>query len=274
MHQKKGFYCTAKLFSLLLSVFEIFMVSCVPNTRIIPLQYNDVNLKDLPKDSIIRTRKLNLPVYHIKPQDQLSINVATLTPDDYNFLKELNPSGQGGGAATGGAMGMMNFGYFVSNDGFVTLPVVGNVPVAGLTLEEAEDKLKGILSPLLKEPVVRIRMLNYRFTFLGEVNGQVTAPTPRISLVEAITLAGAFTEFSDRANIKIIRQKDDQVDIFYVNLLQEEFISSPNFWVQQNDIIIVPPLRQQTARKYLFQNIGLGISLFTLVLTSISLLTR
>lgn len=257
----------------LLLLIGFTLGGCVPNTRIIPLQFNDVNNKNLPKDTILRTRPLTLPIYRIKPQDQLSISVATLTPDEYNFIKELNPAntqGQGGM----GAQGMMGMGYFVNTKGMVAIPVLGEVELAGLTLEEAEARIRELLLPLLREPVVRVRMLNYRFTVLGEVNAQVTAPSPRISIVEAIGMAGGLSEFSDRANIKIIRQRNDHVEVFYVNLLREEFISSPNFWVQQNDIIVIPPLRQRTARQYLFQNIGLGVSLFTLILTSVSLISR
>ena len=87
-------------------------------------------------------------------------------------------------------------------------------------------------------------------------------------------MAGGFTELSDRQNIKIIRQKEDKAEIFYVNLLEEEFLSSPNFWLEQNDIVIIRPLRQRTARQYLFQNIGLFLSLSTLVVSAANLISR
>jgi polysaccharide export outer membrane protein len=165
-------------------------------------------------------------------------------------------------------------GYFVDKAGNVTFPVIGDVMLSGLTLEEAENRLKQLLSPLLKDPIIRVRILNYRFTFTGQINTVVTAPVPRISLIEALSMAGGFDELSDRENIKILRQREDKMDVLYVNLLQEEFISSPNFWLQQGDIIIVPPLKQRTARQYLTQNIGLVVSLITLVVSSVNLINR
>ncbi|MFZ9982940.1 MAG: polysaccharide biosynthesis/export family protein, partial [Cyclobacteriaceae bacterium] len=187
--------------------------------------------------------------------------------------KQLNPAknvvGMGGGMMNQGL-----FGYFVDKNGQIQFPVLGYVTLQGLTMLEAETRMKELLLPLLKDPVVRIRILNYRFVFAGEVSGIVIAPTPRMSLLEAVNMAGGFTELSDRQNIKIIRQKEDKAEIFYVNLLEEEFLSSPNFWLEQNDIVIIRPLRQRTARQYLFQNIGLFLSLSTLVVSAANLISR
>ena len=245
--------------------------SCVPNRKFVPLQYNDVNRKNLTKDSVLRTRPISIIEHSIKPGDQLLIDVETLTPDEYNFIKQLSP----GNLGNRGMMGNMGLiGYFVDKEGKVTLPVIGGITLSGLTLEQAENLLKQALIPLLKDPIVRVRILNYRFTFTGQINTVVTAPVPRISLIEALSMAGGFDELSDRENIKILRQREDKMDVLYVNLLQEEFISSPNFWLQQGDIIIVPPLKQRTARQYLTQNIGLVVSLFTLVVSSVNLINR
>ena len=254
---------------LFILVLGSILCSCVPNRKFVPLQSGDVNRKDLIKDSVLRTHPLSLPLYRIKPHDQLSITVETLTPDEFNFLKQLNPvlNQQNSGS------GMMGIGYFVDKDGYIALPVIGKISISGLTIDEAQEKLVNTLKSTLRDPFVLIRILNYRFTFSGEINAQVTAPTPRISVLEGITMAGGFTDLSDRENLKILRQKGDKMEVLYVNLLDENFVESPNFWLQQNDIIIVPPLKQRTARQYLTQNVGLVVSLVTLVLTTINILT-
>ena len=254
-------------------LYCLLLASCVPNTRFVPLQFGDVKTRKLPLDTVVRVRNFSFKEYRIKPGDQLSVNIETLTPDEYNFVKQLNPANNAGGMG-GGMMNQGLFGYFVDKNGQIQFPVLGYVTLQGLTMLEAETRMKELLLPLLKDPVVRIRILNYRFVFAGEVSGIVTAPTPRMSLLEAVNMAGGFTELSDRQNIKIIRQKEDKAEIFYVNLLEEEFLSSPNFWLEQNDIVIIRPLRQRTARQYLFQNIGLFLSVSTLVITAANLISR
>jgi polysaccharide export outer membrane protein len=107
--------------------------------------------------------------------------------------------------------------------------------------------------------VVRVRMLNFRFTVLGEVNGEQTVVSynTRLTMMEAIGLSGGFGELADRSLVKVVRQNGDQVEIYYLDLLQEEFLESPHYYVQQNDIIIVPPLKQRTFRTYWVGNIGI-----------------
>jgi polysaccharide biosynthesis/export protein len=257
---------------LLLVVVVVFISSCVPTKKYVLLQKNDLNRKDLPTDSIMRSYQLQLSNYKIQPQDMLSVQVETLTPDEYNFIKELNPvQGGGGGGGGAGGGGMMMRGYFVDNAGFVEFPVIGIVKLAGLSVFEAEAKMREVLTPFLRDPVVRIRLLNFRFTFVGEMNGQVTSFNPRISLLEAIAMAGGLPEFANRENIKIIRQRGDQADVLYVNLLDESFVASPNMYLQQNDIIVVSTLRQKQTLKYVTQNMSLILSSISFVLFFITL---
>ena len=240
--------------------------SCVPTKKYVLLQKNDLGKKDLKTDSVLRTYQLQLSNYRIQPQDQLSVNVETLTPDEYNFIKQLNPiQGSSGNS-------QMAIGYFVDNDGNVDFPVIGKVKLAGLTVFDAEEKMKSVLKDLLRDPIVRIRLLNFRFTFIGELNRQITSFNPRISMAEAIAQAGGLPEFANRENIKIIRQRGDQADVLYVNLLDEAFVTSPYFYLQQNDIIVVSTLKQKQARSYITQNISLILSVSTFMLFFITLL--
>lgn len=255
---------TRVIFGVVALVF--ILSSCVPTKKYVLLQKDDLNKKDLPLDTVLRSYNLQLSNYKIQPQDMLSVNVSTLTPDEYNFIKNLNPI-QGGAGMQGG----MAIGYFVDNDGMVDFPVLGKIKLAGLSIFEAEQKMKEVLANYLRDPIVRVRLLNFRFTFIGEMNVQVTSFNPRITLLEAITLAGGLPEYANRENIKIIRQRGDQADVFYVNLLDETFIASPNLYLQQNDIIVVSTLRQKQTLKYLTQNTTLILSLTSFVLFFITL---
>lgn len=248
----------------------LMLGACVPNKKYVLLQKNDVNKKDLAKDTVLRSYQLQLSNYKIQPQDLLSVNVETLTPDEYNFIKELNPA-QNSRMGVAGAGGVLLTGYLVDNEGMVEFPVIGKVKLAGLSVFEAETKMKEVLAAYLRDPIIRIRLLNFRFTFVGEVNTQITSFNPRISLVEAIALTGGLTELADRENIKIIRQRGDQADVLYVNLLDESFVSSPHFYLQQNDIVVVSALKQRPFRVYWTQNISIFLSTMSVVLLMVSL---
>ena len=119
---------------------------------------------------------------------------------------------------------------------------------------------------------MRARLLNYRLTVLGEVNKEGVVPigNNRVSMIEAIALAGGLGELADRTNIKLIRQRNGTAEVFYFDVLKEDFFTSPLYYAQQNDIIIVPPLRQRTYKKYFLQNVSLVLSTISVVLVLIA----
>jgi polysaccharide export outer membrane protein len=248
----------------------LMLGGCVPNRNYVYLQKNDVNKKGLPKDTVVRTYPMVIEEYKIQPLDILSIRMESLTADEFDFISKLNPTPQGGGNM---AMGLALSGFLVDNDGNVEFPVVGQVKLAELTLFEAQEKMREVFKPFLKNPVARVRLLNFRFTILGEVSGeqQVISPNTRVTMSEAIGMAGGLTDMADRKNVKVIRQKGNTAEVFYLNLLEEELLSASHYYVQQNDIIVVPALRQRPFRRYWGQNIGLFVSTVSVVLLTINL---
>ena len=167
-------------------------------------------------------------------------------------------------------------GIMVDTEGDVKYPVLGKIKLAGLTLFEAEDTLQSIALQYLPDVTVRVRMLNFRFTVLGEVNVEqvVTALNPRLTMSEAIGMAGGFGELADRSHVKVIRQKGTSTEIFYIDLLKEDFLESQNYYVQQNDVIIVPPLKQRPFRRYFTTNLAVISSALSFVFLVTSLATR
>ncbi|ELR70581.1 Polysaccharide export outer membrane protein [Fulvivirga imtechensis AK7] len=257
-------------------IFLLFIVvlgaSCVPNKKIVYLQHGDElsNRDKIPRDSILRSHSMEIREYRIQPLDILSINFESLTAEEYDFFSRSSPQTRiAGGGANSAALG----GVLVDASGFIEYPVVGKVDVSGLTIFEAQEKLQKIVNLYLKDAVVRIRLLNFRFTILGEVNGGkvINSTNTRITMMEAVGMAGGFSELADRSIVKVIRQKGDISEVFYVNLLEEKYIESPYYYIQQNDIIIVPPLKQRTFRKYFASNLGLAASIVSTVLFIITL---
>jgi len=209
--------------------------------------------------------------YKIQPLDILSIRIESLTEDEYNFMAKLYPNLEQQGGGNSGSQ-LIN-GFLVDNNGDIEFPVVGKLKFAGLNVFEAQSMLRDTLSPYLKDPVARVGLLNFRFTVLGEVNAeqQVVSRNTRVTLMEAIGMAGGLTDLADRANLKIIRQNGEISTVVYMDLLNENLLSSTNYYVQQNDIIVVPALRQRPFRKYWGQNIALFISTVSVILLTINL---
>ena len=172
------------------------------------------------------------------------------------------------GIGGGGANLLALTGELVNPDGFIEFPVIGKVQVKGLTLFQVQDILQARAAEYVEDPVIKVRLLNYRVSVLGEVNTEsvISTQNTRTTFMEAIALSGGLGEMADRENIKVIRQKGDTAEIFYVNLLEENLLSSDKFYVYQNDIIIVPPLKQRPFRRYYAQNLSLLLSSISAVL--------
>lgn len=250
----------------------LLLASCVPNRKILLLQKDDVNKKIAKKDTILRTHEMLINEYKIQPLDMLNIQFETLSEDNnaFDFLDKLAPQAMGGGQGNMLALS----GIFVNPEGFVAYPVLGKIKVAGLTIFEAESEIGKVASQYVADVVVRVRMLNFRFSIMGEVNlGErvLVASNPRLTMIEAIGMAGGLTDLADRSNIKLVRQRGDISEIIYLNILEEKFIQSPYFYIQQNDVIIVPPLKQRPFRKYFVQNLGVLSTTLSFVALIISL---
>jgi polysaccharide export outer membrane protein len=263
---------------LIFGVALIVFNACVPAKKLMYLQHGDElkRRKDVPKDSILRSHALSIQEYRIQPLDILSVSFETLSDenDAFDFLSKLTlRQGRIGGGA--GVNANVN-GIVVNTEGEIEFAVLGHIKVAGLTIFQAEDSIQAIASKFIPDVIVRVRMLNFRFTVLGEVNGEstVVSPTTRLTMMEAIGQAGGLSELADRSHVKVIRQNGNNAEIFYVNLLKEEYLESPYYYIQQNDILIVPALKQRTFRRYFTGNLGIITSVLSFTFFIYTLSTR
>ncbi len=251
------------------------IAGCVPNKKLVYLQDGDElkNRDDIPINEVLRARQLQIEEYEIQPLDVLQIQFLTITDEEFDFFTKAISRGRNNNNGNSNNNGGAN-GVLVDTEGYVEFPVIGKVLLSGLTIFEAQAKLQELGSRYLKDVVVRVRMLNFRFTIMGEVGVDqvVTTSNTRITMMEAIGMTGGVAELADRSKVKVIRQYGDEVRVHYVNLLEEEFIESEFFYVQQNDIIIVPPLKQRTFRRYFASNLGLLTTTVSAVLFLIAVL--
>lgn len=226
----------------LLLLLAATLASCVQHTQLLYFrnQSEFVPLQDHEIKNQLRIK--------IQTDDVLYINVKAL---DQETAEPFNIFG-GDGQQVIGQFANNNpslIGYLVDSGGNIDLPVLGRINLAGQTVEEAKMLIAEKLKPYLKDPVILIRFLNFRFTVLGEVGAPstITVPGERITILEALGQAGDLTPYSNRENIMVIRENNGQREFGYVNIHSPEVFQSPYFYLQQNDIIYVEPTVAKTA---------------------------
>lgn len=245
--------------------------SCVSNKKYVLMQKDDVNKEGLPVDSIVRKYFVEAPEYKIQPEDIVSVRFESLTPKDLDFLKQ-ESSGVAANTGVPGGNALL-IGELVDPNGEIPFPFIGKVKVSGLSVFEIQDKLQKIAQQYLDSPVVKVRLVNFRFTLLGEVKqeGTVLLANNKVTMLEAIGWAGGLTDLADKKNVKLIRKKDGVTSVQYINLLDENFINSPNYFIYQGDILIVPALKQRPYQTYFGKNMALLVSTLSLVILVITL---
>jgi polysaccharide export outer membrane protein len=209
---------------------------------------------------------LNLPEPRIQKHDLLSIRVYSQSADPRTDLPYNLPEQ----SATGSSTSAPATGFLVDENGNIEYPRLGVLQVEGLTKMELTRLIRSRLQDVLKNPSVVVRFLNYRVTVLGEVRspGSFTIPTERVTILEALGLAGDVNEFGRRDTVKVAREVDGRVQIGYVNLASSELFRSPYYRLQQNDVVYVEQTRRRRAteeRQAVAQQVGIAASIVTAI---------
>jgi len=166
--------------------------------------------------------------------------------------------------------------YTVDINGDITLPMLGKVHVAGLTRVEAIEKVRTELSQYIKDPGVNMNFNNFRVSVLGEVAkpGSFILPTERVTVLEALGMAGDLTIRGVRQNVLLIREVEGQKTMHRLDLTKQSTLNSPYYYLAQNDVIYVEPNKAQINNSKLGANSNIIISIASLLITVISVLTR
>lgn len=241
---------------------------------------NIVYFSDLPKDKPIITEEIKQdkgPV--IKPEDLLSISVITLNPEsnmlfNMGILQPLGGSGNSNVRQQQQGNNEAGQGYLVDDQGYIEFPVLGRVKLAGLTREEANNKLTADLKEYLQEPIVKVRYLNFRVTVIGEVGSPtvVTAMDDNLNVIEALGMAGDMTLYGKREDVLIIREENGRRMMARLNLNDSKSLESPFFNLHQNDVVYVEPDKAKVAGTgFIRRNWGFAVGI---VSTALLLFTR
>lgn len=253
-----------------IAVFLILLTSCASREKL--AYYQDI--KNLSSQNVNYEPKL-------KPDDLLLIFVSSPDPEaaaPFN-LNTINIAG----ATSAGLSNPENAGgqiryqtYLIDSNGFIQFPIIGNIKLGGLSRESALEVLKTSLKKYIQEPIVNLRILNYKVTVQGEVvrPGTFNVLTERITLPEALSMAGDMTIYGKRDNVLIIREADGKKTYNFVDITKSEFINSPFYYLSQNDLIVVEPNKTRMNASVVGPNISVILSSVSLLITVIALLIK
>lgn len=213
----------------------------------------------------------------IQPKDMISIVVSSRNPElaaIFNLGSSLKQAETQSGNMPG---------YMVDNDGNIDFPIIGEIHVAGMTRWDVSSKIKGMLidKGYLNDAVVTVEFMNFKVSVLGEVTkpGTYTIDGDKVTILQALSLAGDLTIYGKRENVTVMRELDGKRTFYNVDLCSVDLFKSPAYNLQQNDIIYVEP-SQEKARESTIDDKGLRltsiavssgsllVSLTTLILTA------
>lgn len=153
-------------------------------------------------------------------------------------------------------------GFLVDNDGYLQYPRIGKLKAVGLTKNQVAEEIKKQLSGVLKNPSVLVRMMNFKVTMLGEIArpGAITIPSEKLTILEAIGLAGDLTIYGKKDDIVVLRETDGAVEHGKVDLSSKKIFESPYYFLQQNDVVLINPNKNKARLSDQVFNQRLGIA--------------
>lgn len=241
--------------TILILILTALILGCTSKKKIVYFQDIDqTQLDDVEKHS---------EQLEIKANDILDIKVKTLNPESAIPFGE-----QKEGQMRGLGMIKIN-GYLVKKDGTIEYPELGKVKVKGKTTQEVQNLLKYKLKPYLKNPIVNVRVVNYKFTILGEVKspGTYEILEENYTLLQALGRAGGLTINGKRKNILLIRHENGERITKRIDLTSSDWMNTRFYFIKQNDQIYVEPNNPKVKRAGFITNVGTALSVFSTILS-------
>ena len=231
-----------------------FVASCVSRKEIVYFQNLPEEIAQL--DSVQSNFK-------IKPNDILSITVTAYDPSavqPFNLVLQ----------SRGGILAE-NQGYLTSADGYINFPVLGKIKAAGFSRAELGEQLTEKISEYILDPIVTINVLNFKVSILGGVTrpGTFSVQGERLTLPEAISLAGDISVYGRTDRVLVLRENDGKKDYAYLDMRDAKIMESEYFYLQQNDLIYVEPSNVALQEAAIPSSTRTIISLASLIITII-----
>ena len=239
----------------------LFLASCASKKDVYYFQ-------DIDNSSLQNSFKF----LNIQAGDILDIQIKALSPESVLIFQRqstLNPQ-------QGQLQNRAIDGYLVGENGIINLPIIGVVNTNDKTTNSLALEIQKALSPYIKNPAVNIRLLNFRVSVLGEVSrpGTYTVLEERISIPQALGLAGDLTINGDRNHLLLIRNQDGQKLNQVIDLTKSEFLQSEFYFLKQNDILYVRPNNAKVKSSGLVGNTSTLVSILSLAVSLFIVITR
>lgn len=264
---------------LLLVIAALAVSSCNSTKEVVYLQ-----------DKVLNTPETisNLNTIKIQPGDQISIVVSCKDPETamvFNLITVNNQlsgsSMSGGGQRSGSSNGQVS-NYRVNSVGDIDFPVLGPIHIAGLTREEVSDKIKSLIvgGGYIKDPIVTVNFVNLHFSIIGDVSspGMYSISEDKVSIIEALAMAGDLSITGRRDQIFVIREVDGQRTIYPMDLRSQNVFDSPAYYLQQNDVVYVEPNNvksgQSTVNENMFKSVSFWMSFASFAMAVVLFVTK
>ena len=244
---------------LVIGFVSVTSFSCRSNKDLTILRDASINekLKSYPEPS---------SQYAIKSNDNLFVSIISSNKE---MNEVYNPSISGTGKTAvnnvyNDVSGQFIFGYVVDNNGDVTLPLIGKVSVKGLTFSEAEAAVGAKAKEFLKDFTVKIRLMNFRITVMGEVTkpGVYYNYNNVFTVMDAISIANGITNYADLEKVLVLRPSPQGNQSFYLNLSKKESLQSPAYYLQPNDLVFIEPSK--------YKNVQLRTPVYSIAISSVA----
>ena len=207
----------------------------------------------------------------VQPDDELSVTINSMVPEaTAMYNAPLSNSASQGDNSVQSSPKLATF--LVDKQGDITLPVIGRMHVAGMTTAQIEQAIASRVAENVKDPYVMVRLQGFFVNVMGEVKSpqRISVTRERFSVLDALASCGDLTEWGERENVIVIRQQNGQPVYYRLNLQDSQFMSSPVFYLQQNDVVYVSPNKIKIDNSKYNQNNAFKLSVISTIVSATS----
>ena len=228
--------------NLLLKLFILFLLvqGCTPMNKITYLNNSELGEWDVSPVP---------PKHHLEIGDMLMVKVISRNEESNNLFNLETNTNSANSSLT--AANLYLNGFTISQEGTIDIPNVGEVFVLNQTLEEAESTISSKAEEFLINPFVIVKLANFQFTVLGEINAPGNYPVYKegLTIYDVIAMSGGINDYGNLKTVKIVRSEKNKKNVYNVDLTSSKILNSDFFYLRNNDLIYVQPLKFKGFRK-------------------------
>ncbi|PKQ63098.1 hypothetical protein BZG02_10045 [Labilibaculum filiforme] len=249
-----------KIYLFLMSLILVISISSCRSEKDL------VYLQDTEAEVLAAEFTTSVPEYRIKTNDNLFVSIKSLNPEVNQLYNPAQSIGGQGGVQQLYSQQSDQYlnGYQVDSNGNIALPILGHVGIAGLSQTEAQAKVQERADEYLKDASVKVKLLNYKVSVMGEVAtpGVYYNYNSSLTVLEAISMANGITDYAKIDRVLVMRTSGTQSETFRLNLTKKDFLKSEAFFLQPNDVVYVEPHK--------IKNTNMNSAIYSLLLSTVS----